>query len=71
MSTTVNREAIRAAELMRVYGGSFAKAIGSAYLCADPGHKLILEQALHHLFSQYSANSRWASEHREQQEACL
>lgn len=69
MSTTVNREALRAAELMRTYGGSFAKCIGAAYLCADPGHKLILEQAFAHLFREYNANSRWASEHREQQGA--
>lgn len=70
MSTTINREAIRAAALMRAYGGSFAKCIGSAYLCADPGHKLILEQAFAHLFREYSANSRWASKHHEQQAAC-
>lgn len=70
MTTSFNREALRSAELMREFGGSFAKLIGSAYLAADPGNKEALLRALPHLFAEYNSNSRWGHRH-EQQEALV
>ena len=70
MTSSYNREAVRAAELMQAYGGSFAKLIGSAYLAADPRNKEALYNGLPHLFAEYNRNSRWGQHHEQQEAIC-
>jgi hypothetical protein len=39
---------------MLLYGGSFAKAIADAWMCADPENRARLEQAFADLFARYA-----------------
>ena len=44
-------------ERMRVYGGSFARALAEAYLVADSGNRAKLEQAFAELFARYEVDA--------------
>ena len=38
---------------MRIYGGSFVRALAEAYRCADHVNKALLEKAFPQLFNKY------------------
>jgi hypothetical protein len=47
---------IHIASRMLQYGGSFAKAIADAWVCADAQNRAKLEQAFGDLFQRYSGD---------------
>ena len=47
-----------AVEMMDRFGGSFAQAIGKAWIVADPMNKSILEEAFRDLFERYKERAK-------------